>query len=272
MISKFVLLLCLVWSLAAAVAQEDKHAAARAELSAGVEAFRLANYEDAVDHFKRAVSLDPESTIGHLYLATSYGQMFVPGVDNPDNVVQATSALSEYGEVLRRTPSNVVALKGIAYLKLELKNYEQAKQSYQKAIAVEPHDPELFYSAAVADWSMAYRDIAAEKAKLSARSGESLFLSKACADARTAALANVDDGLAMLTKAMSLREDYEDAMAYMNLLYRLRADLDCGNKEANDADLQKADEWADLALAVRKKKNDAAAKANQDSGTEAPPR
>ncbi len=54
-------------------------------------------------------------------------------------------------------------------------------------------------------------------------------------------LANVNDGLAMLTKAVSLREDYDDAMAYLNLLYRLRADVDCANKEAHAADLKKAD-------------------------------
>ena len=63
----------------------------------------------------------------------------------------------------------------------------------------------LFYSVGVMDWSMAYRAIAAEKAKLTARSQDSLFLSRDCADARTAALANVNDGMAMLTKAVSLR-------------------------------------------------------------------
>ena len=47
-------------------------------------------------------------------------------------------------------------------------------------------------------------------------------------------------------------------MAYLSLLYRLRADLDCGNKEAHAADLKKADEWTDMAMAARKKKADAA--------------
>ena len=261
--------------LSACAAQDDPKVAARTELNAGVQAFRQANYEEAVGHFEQAVALDPESVTAHLYLATAYAQTFVPGVDTPENVVWATKALNQYREVLQLKPSDVISLKGIGFLEMQLKNFDQAKESYQKAIAADPNDPELFYSVGVMDWSMAYRAIAAEKAKLPAKSQDSLFLSRDCADARTATLANVNDGLAMLTKAVSLREDYDDAMAYLNLLYRLRADLDCGNKEAHAADLKKADEWSDMAMAARKKKADAAAaaaKSGQGSTDTTPPR
>jgi len=270
------ILLSLIFTsfLSACAAQDDPKVAARTELNAGVQAFRQANYEEAVGHFEQAVALDPESVTAHLYLATAYAQTFVPGVDTPENVVWATKALNEYREVLQLKPSDVISLKGVGFLEMQLKNFDQAKESYQKAIAGDPSDPELFYSVGVMDWSMAYRAIAAEKAKLPAKSQDSLFLSRDCADARTATLANVNDGLAMLTKAVSLREDYDDAMAYLNLLYRLRADLDCGNKEAHAADLKKADEWSDMAMAARKKKADAAAVAagkNGQGSTDTPP-
>jgi tetratricopeptide (TPR) repeat protein len=262
--------------LPASAAQDDPETAARTELNAGVQAFKQANYEEAVGHFERAVTLQPEFITSHLYLATAYAQMFVPGVDTPENVVWATKGLNEYREVLQRKPSDMTSLKGIGYLELQLRDYDQAKESYQKAIAVDPSDPELFYTVGVVDWSLAYRAVAAEKAKLSARAQDSLYLSAGCADARAAALANVNDGLAMLTKAVSLRQDYDDAMAYLNLLYRLRADLDCGNKEAHAADLKKADEWTDMAMATRKKKADAAAaaagKSDQGSTDTPPPR
>jgi tetratricopeptide (TPR) repeat protein len=270
------ILLCLIitFFLSACAAQDDPKVAARTELNAGIQAFRQANYEEAVGHFEQAVTLDPEFVTAHLYLATAYAQTFVPGVDTPENVVWATKALNEYREVLRRDSTSIISLKGIAFLEMQLKNYDQAKESYQKAITLDPADPELFYSVGVIDWSIAYRNIAAEKAKLSAKAQDSLFLSAGCADARTAALANVNDGLAMLTKAVSLREDYDDAMAYLNLLYRLRADVDCGNKEAHAADLKKANEWTDMAMAARKKKTDAAAAAAGKTGqgsTDAPP-
>jgi tetratricopeptide (TPR) repeat protein len=277
MMPRFTLLFILLASFLPAVAsQDDPESAARTELNAGVQAFKQANYEEAVGHFERAVALQPEFINAHLYLATAYAQMFVPGVDTPENVVWATKALNEFREVLQRKPSDTTSLKGIAYLEIQLRDYAQAKESYQKAIAADPSDPELFYSVGVADWSMAYRAISAEKAKLSARAQDSLFLSAGCADARAAALANVNDGLAMLTKAVSLREDYDDAMAYLSLLYRLRADVDCGNKEAHAADLKKTQEWADMAMAVTKKKADAAAaaagKTNQGSTGAPPPR
>jgi tetratricopeptide (TPR) repeat protein len=273
MMPRLILLSLIITSfLSAWAAQDDPKAAARTELNAGVQAFRQANYEEAVGHFEQAVALDPEFVTAHLYLATAYAQTFVPGVDTPENVVWATKGLNEYREVLRRDSTSVISLKGIAFLEMQLKNYDQAKESYQKAIAADPNDPELFYSVGVADWMMAYRAIAAEKAKLSARGQDSLFLSAGCADARAAALANVNDGLAMLTKAVSLREDYDDAMVYLNLLYRLRADVDCGNKEAHTADIKKANEWTDMAMAARKKKAEAAAKKGQDSTEEPPPR
>ncbi|HEY2114218.1 MAG TPA: tetratricopeptide repeat protein [Candidatus Angelobacter sp.] len=268
------LFILLVSFLPAVAAQDDPKVAARTELNAGVQAFRQTNYEEAVGHFEQAVALDPQSVTAHLYLATAYAQTFVPGVDTPENVVWATKALNQYREVLKLKPSDILSLKGIAYLEFQLKNFDQAKESYQKAIAADPSDPELFYAAGVTDWGMAYRTLAAEKAKLPAKSQNSLFLSAGCADARAAALANVNDGLAMLTKAVSLREDYDDAMAYLNLLYRLRADVDCGNKEAHAADLKKANEWADMAMAARKKKAGAAAAGAEKSGqgsTDTPP-
>src|SRR5439155_1334616 len=44
----------------------------------------------------------------------------------------------------------------------------------------------------------------------------------------------VEDGINDLTKALQLRPDYDDAMAYMNLLYRRKAELECGDPAARD--------------------------------------
>jgi hypothetical protein len=117
---------------------------------------------------------------------------------------------------------------------------------------------------------MVSRDIKAEKAKLDAQSEDALFLSSACTDARAATLANIDDGIGMLTKAVTLRKDYDDAMAYINLLYRVRAELECGSQQEHDADLKKANGWVEEALAVRKKKIDAAAKGSQNEVSDKP--
>ena len=258
MIGNFLVLAGLVTALAVAcVAQDEAKTAAQAELNSGVKAYKTANYEEAIDHFNKAVSLDPEFMLARQYLATSYSQQFSPGVDTPENVVWATNALEQYAEILQRNPSDIHSIKGIAFLKLQLKDFDQAKENYKKAVVLDPSDPESFYSIGVIDWSLASRDITAEKAKLDAESEDALFLSPACADARTATLANIDEGITMLTRAISLRETYDAAMNYMNLLYRLRAEVECGNQKVHDADLKKAHDWQDKAMAARKKKADA---------------
>ena len=43
-------------------------------------------------------------------------------------------------------------------------------------------------------------------------------------------------------------------MAYMNLMYRERADIQCGDAKAYAADLKTADDWVDLTLGTKKRK------------------
>ena len=38
--------------------------------------------------------------------------------------------------------------------------------------------------------------------------------------------ATVDEGITKLQKAIELKPDYDDAMAYLNLLYRQKADME----------------------------------------------
>jgi len=65
---------------------------------------------------------------------------------------------------------------------------------------------------------------------------------------------NVQEGIDNLNKALKLRPDYDDAMAYMNLMYRERADIECDDPAARSADLKTADEWVDKTMATKKAK------------------
>jgi hypothetical protein len=60
----------------------------------------------------------------------------------------------------------------------------------------------------------------------------------------------------VLKKAIDLRHDYDDAMAYMNLMYRERADIQCCDPKAQAADLKAADDWVDMTLATKKRKSE----------------
>src|SRR5579859_932326 len=229
----FVLAVFSLLSAGSACAQVDQPSAAKQELNLGVQAYRAANYEEALQHFERAAKLDPTMNLAHLYLATAYAQHYVPGVETPDNVANAKKAIEEYDQTLRFDPGNVVAVKGTAYLNMQMKKFEEARAGYKQAMELDPADPENFYSAGVVDWSMAYRNIAPVKAGLEHSSKPSdaddednadddsatnttksnndpeyaLIFSPLCANLRTQDLPEIEDGMAALTRAIDLRKD-----------------------------------------------------------------
>jgi tetratricopeptide (TPR) repeat protein len=237
-----------------AFALQDQRLAAREELNQGVKAYRAANYDEAIRRFENAIRMDPELMVGRLYLATAYAQQYVPGVETPENLATAAKAINQYNQVLGMDPVNITAVKAIAYLKMQLKHFDEAKAEYKRAIEIDPSDPEAYYAAGVVDWTMAYSEITPEKTKLNPKKEDVMIRSPKCQDLRATQMANIEDGIAMLARAVELRKDYDDAMAYTNLLFRLRADLECGDAAAHKADIAKANQWADEAMAARKRR------------------
>src|SRR5262245_6800340 len=69
---------------------------ARDQLNKGVQAYKNAKYEEAIEHFNKSVELDPSLGVARLYLATAYFGQFVPGVDSPENIHNAEQAINQY--------------------------------------------------------------------------------------------------------------------------------------------------------------------------------
>ena len=229
---------------------------ARDQLNKGVQAFKAAKYEEAINHFQDAVTLDPTLLNAKMYLATAYAQQYIPGADTPDNNKFAEKAIEQYQDVLQRDPKNINSVKGIAYLYLNMKKFDQAKEYYRKASELDPNDPEPYYSIAVIDWTQTYQPRMEERAKLGMKPEDSLPAKdkKVCAAVRDKNSANIQEGIDNLNKALALRPDYDDAMAYLNLMYRERADVQCDDPAARAADLKSADEWVDKTMATKKAK------------------
>ncbi len=229
---------------------------ARDHLNKGVQAFKNSKFEQAIDHFQQAVALDPTLINARLYLATALAQQYIPGVDAPDNNRFGEQAIDQYKQVLATDPKNINSIKGIAYLYLQMKKFPEAKDYYKQASSLDPNDPEPYYSVAVIDWTQTYVPRQEERAKLGMKPEEALPAKdkKVCATMREQNSANVQEGIDNLNKALKLRPDYDDAMAYMNLMYRERADIQCDDPEAHNADLKTADEWVDKTMATKKAK------------------
>ena len=233
---------------------------ARDQINKGVQSYKNAKYEEAIEHFKNAVQLDPSLINARLYLATAYMQQYIPGADSPENNKYAEEAIAEFKNVLDTNPpkeQKILALKGIASLYFNMKKMEDAKKYHQMVADLDPNDPEVYYSIAVIDWTQSYQPRLEARAKLGLKPTDEIKDKKTCADLKKAIDANqavVEDGIAKLNKAIELRPDYDDAMAYLNLMYRERADLECDNPDARKADLKTADDWVDKTMAAKKAK------------------
>jgi tetratricopeptide (TPR) repeat protein len=227
---------------------------ARDQLNKGVQAYKNARFEEAINHFQQAVTLDPSLINARLYLATAYAQQYIPGADTEDNNRMGQEAIDQYKTVLEKDSKNINSVKGIAYLYLQMKKFEDAKQYYRRANELDPNDPEPYYSVAVIDWTQSYQPRMEERAKLGLKPEEPLKDKKVCEALKEKNSAVIQDGIDDLTKALELRPDYDDAMAYLNLLYREKGDLECGDMAARAADLKKADEWVDKTMATKQAK------------------
>ena len=242
---------------------------ARDQLNKGVESYKDSKYELAIGHFQKAVELDPTLINARMYLATAFVSQYIPGVDDPDNLRTANQAIDEYKQVIDMNPSReqkVNSAKGIAYLYLNMKKWDDAKKYYRMASELDPNDPEPYYSIGVIDWTACYQPRMEERAKLGLKPEESLNpknkdQKKVCDELKVKNGPAIQEGIDSLKKAIDLRPDYDDAMAYMNLMFRERADVECDDLAARAEDQKTADSWVDKTLATKKAKAEKAAAA-----------
>jgi len=243
---------------------------ARDQLNKGVKAYKDSHYEQAIDHFQQAVQLDPGLINARMYLATAFVSQYIPQVESPDNLRIAQQAIDEYQKVLDNSAASrdqkVNSAKGVAYLYLNEKKWDDAKKFYRMASDLDPNDAEPYYSVGVIDWTACYQPRMEERAKLGLKPEENLNpknkdQKQVCAELKTKNTPAIQEGIDSLDKAIKLRADYDDAMAYMNLMFRERADVECDDLAARAEDLKTADHWVDETLKAKKEKADKAAQA-----------
>jgi tetratricopeptide (TPR) repeat protein len=228
---------------------------ARDQLNKGVQAYKSAKYEDAINHFQKAVQLDPTYPSAELYLATAYAQSVVPDLQTPENLNHAQMAIDGFKKVYDKDPKDTGSIKGIAALYLNIGKYDDAKAWQLKAIAVDPQDAEAYYTVGYIDWRQAYRNAVEQLATQGLTddgNGNAKMNKQVCAKLQQLNTPLVTEGLKYMQQAVDVRPNYDDAMSYMNLLNRRKADLECGNEAARKADVQAAVDWNSKAMGTRK--------------------
>jgi tetratricopeptide (TPR) repeat protein len=225
----------------------------RDQLNRGVQAFRNAQYQEAVERFKTAVQLDPGFSPARLYLATAYMQQYIPGAESPENEQMAKAAHDNFLKVLEIDPKNTTAINSLASLYLNEKKWDEAQQWFDKLVALDPNNADAYYSMGFIAWSRWYPVYGMARADLGMRQDDPgpLKDKKVKEDLKTKYLPVINGGLASLDKALQINPEYDDAMAYENLLIRERADL-ADNKEDYDKETKVADQWIQKALDTKK--------------------
>jgi len=240
---------------------------ARDKLNKGVAAYKNAQFDVAIEDFKSAKELDPSLTNAQLYLATAYASQYIPGAPSPDNVRYGEQAVAEFKKILDQDPNNLSAIDGIGSILYNMggtpydpNKLSEAKSYHEKHVELSPDDPEPYYWVGVIDWAVSYRanrDLREEynktaKPKKQIRENDPMPPAVAAQFAAKYG-STVDEGISKVQKAVELRPDYDDAMAYLNLLYRQKSDMET-TSAAREADLQKADDLVDKVKAIKQKK------------------
>ena len=164
------------------------------------------------------------------------------------------AARQQYLDVLASDPANKRALHGMMVLTTDTKQFQEAYDWTQKAIAADSTGAGAYYTAGFLDWSMTYPDYATARKAAGMQPQDSGVIPDAGLrqGVRAQHLAQIEDGHRMLQTALQLDPNYSNAMAYMNLLYRIEAGI--ADTPAEAAELTaKADDWVSKALEARRK-------------------
>ena len=238
---------------------------ARDKLNKGVEAYKAGQYDAAIEDFKDAQQLDPNLTNAQIYLATAYASQYIPGAPSPENIRNGDEALKQYKVILDSDANNMSAIDGIGSILYNMAGtpydpakLQESKTYHQKHIALDASAPDPYYWIGVIDWSLAYhanreaREEYNKTAKKTLKEDDPLP-PKVAADLAAKNGATVDEDMTALKKAIELKPDYDDAMAYLNLLYRQKADLE-STPAARADDFKQADDLVDQVKAIKQKR------------------
>jgi TonB family protein len=220
----------------------------------GEEAYNRGDYAAAVVQFQNAANSEPANWNAKLSLANA-----LVAASNAPVPWDAASPLAArvrqlYLDVLAQDPRNKQAHQGMINLYTYSRQFDEAHDWALQTIQADPSDPSAYYMAGFADWSMTYPDYAA------ARQAAGMDLSQPgiIPDAglrlnvRIKHSAQIEEGMNMLRTALQIDPEYGDAMAYMNLLYRIKAGISETTAEYDDL-IGQADDWVGKAMDAKRK-------------------
>src|SRR5437588_1169914 len=137
---------------------------AKNELNETAKAYKEGHFEEAEQHARRALSLDPSNPTAPIFIARVLHQQYQPGVDRPENVQKAKDAIEAYQRVLQKPASaqqTEEAYKAISVLYAAIKDEQDLRAWIMKRAADSNESPEKRAEAyailAGKDWDCSYK-------------------------------------------------------------------------------------------------------------------
>ena len=174
---------------------------------------------------KQMIELDPADTANYFVLASIY--------ENSGEYELAEATFLKAKSAKASDPNVYMQLAG--YYNRQ-GDFPKTIEALNQRVAIEPNNPEAHYTVSTYYWDKAYRDFRLKD---------------------TEKLDMVMKGIESVDKAIGIKDDYMEAIAYKNLLLRLQANLikDPGKQQAL---IREADQLRDKAEEMRKAKTAAA--------------
>jgi tetratricopeptide (TPR) repeat protein len=222
------------------------------------EATNDALIDNAVTNYKKSVELEQNPQLKKLalqYLANAYGadklndpaqsepvvqQLIDMDPGDPLNYFALARIYEDSGDYERAEetlvkardarPTEPTVYTTLAAFYNRQGNFDGAIEALQSRAEREPNNPEAFYTIATYYWEKAYRDFSLsdpDKVK------------------------HVQSGLTAIDKAISLNNQYMEALVYKNLLLRVQANLE-RNPARQQALLREAEQLSNRAEEIRK--------------------
>ena len=173
--------------------------------------------------------------------------------ENRDDPQLLNQAQQQLAEILAIDPANQQGLNGMLNLSLWTNKPREAREWARKIVAAYPKEKTAYYSLAVTDWAVAFPAIMTARNAAGLRPSQPFLPdSSTRATLRDQYGPAIDEGIRMLGSAINIDPNYSDAMAYMNLLYRLKAFV-AENLADSTVNLEEADNWVNKSLAAKPK-------------------
>ena len=238
---------------------------AKNQLNEAARAYHEGHFDEAEQHSRRALELDPYSKSAPLFIARTIHAQYRPGVQAAENIEKANEAIQAYQKILEKDPKNEEAFKAIAYLYGAVKDDEKLRawlSTRANDASAEPEKrAEAYTILASKDWDCSFKitELPSNKTTTISTGNRATVSYKKPPQEKdfVTAQACVKRGLEEIENAIKLDPNNESAWSYKtNLLIEASKQAEMDGKMDQKAQLDKQREEA-------QKRTSALSEANQ---------